>query len=81
MQLGIEGVEITAFFTVESAAIIQAADTLAIKVPNGIHLNNPAFPNPRPLSRVDATIVSRGHTRHFAKQSKVSHNSPVLFLP
>ncbi|KAM1968111.1 hypothetical protein ACFX15_043078 [Malus domestica] len=43
--------ELTAFFTVDRATMIQAAETLALRVPNRTHLNNPAIPNPRPLSQ------------------------------
>lgn len=57
---------LTASFTVDSAAMIQAAETLAIRVPNGNHLNNPALPNPRPLSRAKNHLIHTpgGPTMH-----------------
>ncbi|KAF7845322.1 uncharacterized protein G2W53_002227 [Senna tora] len=41
--------KLTAFLTLASAAMIQAAETLAISVPNGTHFMSPAFPSPLPL--------------------------------
>lgn len=51
------GWNLTAFVTVDSAAMMQAAETLAIIVPNGNHFNNPALPNPRPLSRAKNHLI------------------------
>jgi len=66
--------KLTAFFTLASAAITQAADTLAIRVPNGIHLNNPAFPKPRPLSRAKNHLI---HTP-IGPTMQANHNSAAL---
>lgn len=57
---------LTAFFTVDNAAMIQAAETFAIRVPNGTHLNNPLLPNPRPLNRAKNHLIHTpgGPTMH-----------------
>lgn len=49
--------KLTAFFPMASAAMMQAAETLAIRVPNGTHFNNPALPNPRPLNRAKNHLI------------------------
>ena len=41
--------------------MMEAAETLAARVPNGTHLNKPALPNPRQLS------LDKNHLIHTPK--------------
>ena len=67
---------LTAFFTVDSAAMTQAAETLAARVPNGTHLNKPALPNPRPLS------LAKNHLIHTpGGPTKQANHSWAPLLP
>ena len=68
---------LTAFFTVESAAMMQAAKTFAARVPNGTHLNKPALPNRRQLS------LAKNHLIHTpgGPTKQANHSwSPLLPL-
>nr|GMD98701.1 hypothetical protein Iba_chr15dCG5320 [Ipomoea batatas] len=57
--------EVTAFFKVARAAMTQAAETLAIKVPKGTHFSQPDFPRPRPFNRAKNHLIQtpNGPTR------------------
>lgn len=56
--------------TVARAAMTQAAETLATRVPKGTHFNKPDFPKPRPLSRARNHLV---HTPSGATK-QANHN-------
>lgn len=62
--------KLTTFLTVARAAMMQAAETLAIRVPKGTHFNEPDFPKPRPLSRARNHLI---HTPGGATK-QANHN-------
>lgn len=66
--------DLTSFFTVDRAAMTQAAETLAIRVPNGNHFNNPILPNPRPLS------LAKNHLIHTPKGPTMQANHSCASL-
>nr|GMD81902.1 hypothetical protein Iba_chr13fCG2880 [Ipomoea batatas] len=53
----VQRLKFTVFFKVASAAMTQAAETLAIKVPKGTHFNEPDFPKPRPFNRAKNHLI------------------------
>lgn len=62
--------KLTSFFILASAAMAEAAETLAIRVPNGTHLNSPLCPNPQPLR------PAKNHLSHTPRGpiKQASHN-------
>ncbi|KAF7810515.1 uncharacterized protein G2W53_037258 [Senna tora] len=64
------GIGFAIALSLASAAMIQAAETLAISVPNGTHFMSPAFPSPLPLRG------ARNHRIHtpIGPTRQASHN-------
>ncbi|KAM1435967.1 hypothetical protein ACFX13_044630 [Malus domestica] len=66
--------ELTTLFTVDWVAMTQAAEILAVRVPNGTHFKHPVVPNPRPLSR------AKNHRIHTPKGPTMQPNHKCASL-